>query len=73
MQVNQQAGHLNLFQGVLVGAVWLTADAVFQQGAADWHSLRIPLVQEATGLALHAQAFEPVCAYRLRHRSQLSL
>lgn len=70
MQYKQKMHHvhvtlLDIFIGVLVHAVLLAALAVEPEEAADGHPRLVVLVEEAAGVALHAEASEPVSAHRL--------
>ena len=61
--------HVALFDllgGVLVGAVGLLAGAELEQVAAHGHAVGVKLVEEAAGVALHAQPAQPVGAHGLR-------
>lgn len=50
---------------VLVGAVLLAAVAERAEEVADGHALEVVLVEEVAGVALHAQAPQPVPAHGL--------
>ena len=56
---------LHFLARVLKHALWLAAHAVLGEEAANWHPILVELVEEAALLALHAQAPQPMPAYRL--------
>lgn len=56
---------LDIFVGVLVHAVLLAALPVEAEEAAHGHPRLVVLMEEAAGVALHAQAAQPVPANRL--------
>jgi hypothetical protein len=56
---------LDIFVGVLVHAVLLAALPVEAEEAAHGHPRLIVLMEEAAGVAFHAQAAQPVPAHRL--------
>ena len=72
VRVWMQQAHLDLFKRVLIRAVCLLADAVFEQLPAHRHARDVEHVQEAARVALHAQALEPVRADCLHEQTIMS-
>lgn len=60
---------LNVFVSVLVDAILLTALPEHPKEAAHGHSSLVILVEEATGISLHAEATEPVATDSLPEAS----